>query len=122
MTAEQLRSIGLVAAGILAINLMLFTLLIILAYRRVRHLHIPPDADFTQTLLHVPLLLVLAIDLLDLTLDIFSVPIVWIILDRMNLRALRNVSVIEAAIPFTQPIPTLTLAWFGVRLLRREKT
>src|SRR3712207_9069808 len=30
--------------------------------------------------------------------------------------ALRNVATIEALVPFTQPIPTLTLAWFAARL------
>ena len=119
MTAEQLRSIGLAAAGILAINLVLFTILITLAYRRLKHLDIPPDADLAQTLRLVPLFLVLAIDLLDLTLDFLAFPIVWVMLDRMGLTALRNVSAVEAVIPFTQPLPTLTLAWIGVRLFRQ---
>lgn len=116
MTTEQLRSIGLVAAGILVVNLIVFTILITLAYRRIKHLDIPADADFVQTLHLVPLFLVLAIDLLDLTLDFLAFPFVWIILDRMGLNALRNVSAVESIIPFTQPIPTLTLAWIGVRL------
>ncbi|GAB4154785.1 MAG: hypothetical protein Fur0021_21590 [Candidatus Promineifilaceae bacterium] len=118
MTTEQLRSIGLVVAGILAVNLILFTILIALAYRRLKHLNIPPDADLVETLHIVPLFLVLAIDLLDLTLDFLAFPIVWVILNRMGLNALRNVSTVEAVIPFTQPIPTLTLSWIGVRLFR----
>jgi hypothetical protein len=34
----------------------------------------------------------------------------------LGLKALRNTAVLEAIIPGTQIIPTLTLAWIGVRL------
>lgn len=114
---EQWRRIGLIIAGIMLLNLVIFGILLTLAYRQLKKMHIPPDADFRQTIRLVPLFLVLAIDLLDFTLDILAVPIVWVILDRLGLKALRNVSAIEALVPFTQPIPTLTIAWLGVRFL-----
>ena len=59
----------------------------------------------------------MAIDLLDLALDFLAAPISWLILDRLGLKALRGVSAVEALIPGTQLIPTMTLCWFGVRLL-----
>jgi hypothetical protein len=62
--------------------------------------------------------------LLDLTLDFLAAPFAWIILDKLNLRALRNIATIEAVIPGTQVIPTLTIAWIVVRLfnIRSDKT
>ncbi len=89
-----------------------------LAVKKLRHLDIPPDADLTTTLLAVPIYVVLAIDLLDLGLDMLAAPIVWVALDWLNLRALRNVSSAEALIPFTGPIPSLTIAWLVVRIAR----
>src|SRR5262245_44246332 len=85
--------------------------------RRIRRLHIPRDADFFTTMRHIPLALVVLLDLLDFGLDIFSAPILWIALDRMGLPSLRNKATIEALIPFTNVIPTFTVCWFAARLL-----
>jgi hypothetical protein len=74
------------------------------------------DAGFAETLRAVPLRLVIGLDLLDLGLDIFATPLVWFMLDKAGLKPLRNVAAIEAVIPFTQPIPLLTLCWAGVRI------
>ena len=104
------------AAICAGVSFLLAIVMLVLAFRSVRHLDIPPDADLTTTLRAVPIFVVLAIDLLDLSLDMLAVPIVWIVLDRMKLRALRNVSSIEVLIPFTGPIPTMTIAWVLVRL------
>jgi hypothetical protein len=82
----------------------------------MRHLDIPPDAGLADTLHVTPFIVVVGIDLLDLTLDVLAAPVSWVILDRMGLRALRNMATIEAIIPGTQIIPTLTLAWIIVRL------
>lgn len=117
-TLDTLRPYGLAVAGIMAMSLICGLALLGLMYRRLKQLNIPADADFSETLRAVPLFLVVAIDLLDLGLDILAVPLVWVLLDRLGLRALRNVSTIEAAIPFTQPVPTLTLSWLAVRLFR----
>jgi hypothetical protein len=85
------------------------------AVRKLRRIRVPPDADFFTTVRAVPLSLVVGLDLLDLGLDFLSTPITWLILDRANLRALRNTASIEALLPFTGPIPTLTLAWLAAR-------
>lgn len=86
-----------------------------LIYHRLRRISVPPDAGFFKTLRAVPLSLVLALDLIDLGLDVLAAPFTWIILDRLGLKALRQVATVEALIPFTGPIPTLTLCWFVAR-------
>jgi hypothetical protein len=108
----------LIAMGI---GLVLVTILFLFAYRQVRRMHIPPDASFAETLLLTPFVVVLFVDLLDLAFDFLSAPIAWLLLDRMGLKALRNVAALEALVPFTQVIPTMTLAWIGVRLFGRER-
>ena len=85
------------------------------ALRRVR-LRLAPNSDFFTTLRAVPLSLVVGLDLLDLALDVFSAPIIWFILNRYNLQALRNVATIEALIPISAPIPTLSIAWLAARI------
>jgi len=85
--------------------------------RGIRRMNIPRAADFFTTMRHIPLALVIMLDLLDFGLDIFSAPIIWIVLDRMGLPNLRNKAVIEAIIPFTNVIPTFTASWLAARLL-----
>ena len=85
--------------------------------RRIRQLRIPQQADFFTTMRHVPLILVILLDLLDFALDIFSAPIMWVVLDRMGLPNLRNKAVLEALIPITNVIPTFTVAWVLARVL-----
>lgn len=106
-----------VGVGVLVIGLVLAGLMFALIWRSLRRIKVAPDADFFTTLRAVPIGLVIGLDLLDLSLDFLSTPIDWLILSRFNLRALRNVAAVEALIPFTQPIPTLTIAWFAARLL-----
>lgn len=96
--------------------LMLSIVLLSIAVRQMRRIDIPDGADLTTTLQAIPLVVVLGIDLLDFALDFLALPIVWVLLDSMKLRALRNISAVEAFIPFTQPIPTLTVAWVAVRM------
>jgi hypothetical protein len=86
-------------------------------YRKLRRIRLPPDADFFTTVRAVPLSLVVALDLLDLGLDVLSAPIIWFVLNRLGLQSLRNVASFEALIPFTGPIPILTLAWLASRVL-----
>ena len=114
--AEFLRNFGLTLLTLMGVALILALLLLIIVWRQVKRIHIPPNASFGETLLLTPFLVVLMIDLLDFALDFLAAPISWIILDRLGLKALRGVSVVETLIPFTQPIPTMTLAWIWVRL------
>ncbi|HEY9421051.1 MAG TPA: hypothetical protein VIW92_06535 [Thermoanaerobaculia bacterium] len=106
------------ALGIFAlIAVTLGAIVLFVAWKKLRRLRVPPEADFFTTLRAVPLSLVVGLDLLDLGLDVLSSPIVWYILDRLNLKALRNVATVEAFVPFTGPIPTLTVSWFLARRL-----
>ena len=116
LTIEDLRAVGIVILGLMAVSLVLALLLFIFVIRRLRRLNVPPGAGYGETLLYTPLSLVLFVDLLDWGLDILAAPVVWIVLDRFGLKALRNVSTVEALIPFTQFIPTLTVSWIWVRL------
>lgn len=120
LTVEDLRAIGLVIAVGMGISLLLALLLFIFVIRNLRRINVPPGAGFGETLAYTPLTLVLFIDLLDWGLDILAAPVVWVVLDRLGLRALRNVSAVEALIPFTQFIPTLTLSWVWVRLFGQD--
>lgn len=108
-----LRVLGVIAL----VALILAGLVLALAFRALRRIRVPPNADFFTTVRAVPLSLVVGLDLLDLGLDVLSTPIIWFILNRFRLQALRNVASVEALIPFTGPIPTLTIAWFLARVL-----
>ena len=116
MLEENLRNFGLIIAAAMSVSFVLAMLLFVFAVRRLRKLDVPEDAGFGEALLYTPLALVLFIDLLDFALDILAAPFTWVILDRLGFKALRNVSVFEALLPFTQFVPTMTIAWFAVRL------
>lgn len=117
MTAETLRNFGLVLAGVMAVSLLLALLLLLLIIRQAKQIEIPVGAGFMETLRHTPFSVVLFVDLLDLALDVLAAPFTWVILDRLGLKALRGVSAVEAAIPFTQAVPTMTLCWIGARIM-----
>lgn len=117
MNEEFLRNLGLGLVGAMSISLFLAIFLFVLVVRKMRRLEIPPDAGFGETLLYVPLVVVLFIDLLDFALDIFAAPFTWLVLDRLGLHGLRNIAALEALLPFTQVIPTMTLAWIIARVL-----
>jgi hypothetical protein len=102
--------------AVAVVALILAALVLAVAFRMLRRVRVPPNADFFTTVRAVPLALVAGLDLLDLGLDVFSAPIIWFILNRFGLQALRNVATIEALIPISAPIPTLTLAWLAARL------
>jgi hypothetical protein len=105
--------------GVVAVvSVTLAALLLAAVHRRLRRIRLAPNADFFTTVRAVPLGLVVAIDLLDLGLDTFSAPILWFLLNRYKLHALRNVATIEALIPISGPIPTLTIAWIVARLFK----
>jgi hypothetical protein len=112
----SLKSFAFLLGAIMLTSLVVGLLVLGLAYRRLKRIRVPQDADFFTTLRAVPLALVVGLDLLDLGLDTLSAPLEWLILNRLGLTALRNVATFEALIPFTGPIPTLTLAWIAARL------
>ena len=67
--------LGQIMGIAMLVSLALAGALIALTYRRLKRITIPSDADFFTTLRHVPLSLALFLDLLDFSLDSFSVPI-----------------------------------------------
>jgi hypothetical protein len=116
MSIEGIRNVGLVIFAVFAVSIVLGTLFLGIAVWKLRKLDIPPDAGFAETLHYTPLAVVIGVDLLDLALDVLAAPISWLVLDRLGLKGLRGVAAVEALIPGTQLIPTLTLSWFAVRL------
>jgi len=108
--------IGKIALLVILGSLGLALLLLLLAYRKLKNLKVPPQADLFTTLRHVPLVLVIILDLLDMALDVFAAPFSWFLLHQLGLDALKGVTVIEGIIPGTQLIPTLTAAWVLARL------
>jgi hypothetical protein len=85
---------------------------------RVRKVQLPPDADFFTAMRVTPLVVVVLLDVLDLTLDFLSAPVAWMLLTRLGLGPLRGVTVVEGLIPGTQIIPTMTLAWISIRVFK----
>lgn len=106
--------LSLFSSGILLTALLFFWVM-----WRVKNLQIPQNADFLTTMRATPLSVVILLDLLDFTFDIFSIPLAWILLGYLGLQPLRTIAVVEAAIPGTQIIPTLTIAWIIARLSNR---
>ncbi len=111
----DLRIVVGVFAVVAVLSLLGAAVLLAHTYRRLKRLNVPEGAGFFTTIRLVPLGLVVALDLLDLALDVFSTPIIWLILSRLRLQGLRDIASFEALVPFTGPIPTLTIAWFAAR-------
>lgn len=111
---------SLVAAAALAalVFVALAAAALYVAYRKLRRIRIARDSDFFTTVRAVPLALVVGLDLLDLGLEVFSTPITWLLLDRLGLKALRNVATIKAVIPLGDMIPALTIAWLAARFFK----
>jgi hypothetical protein len=108
----------LLAALAVVALIALVTALVLLGvlWRRLRGLRVAPGTGFWETLRQVPFGLVVLLDLLDLALDVFSAPVVWYLLGRLNLRQLREVATIEALVPATGLLPTMTFCWLLARL------
>jgi hypothetical protein len=115
---EILIIFGICAAGSLAGAIAL----LIVAARQIANINIPEGADFFETLQHVPITVPLALDLLDMSFDIFSAPISWVILELLGLQSLQLITVFEGLVPGTQLIPTMTGAWIISRLMRKKPT
>ncbi|MDX1600146.1 MAG: hypothetical protein R3191_01390 [Anaerolineales bacterium] len=117
----ELRSLLLVAAGLIALGLLAAGVLAAWVLTRVRRIRVSPEADFLTALRQTPLSVVILLDLLDFSLDIFAAPFAWALLGRLGLRPLRGVTVVEAVIPGTQLLPTMTLAWLAARALGERR-
>jgi hypothetical protein len=102
--------LGLLGSGLL-VTLGLMTFVIV----RIRRINIPQGAGFLEALRHTPLVVAIVLDLLDFTFDFLSAPIAWTLLTYLGLQPLRGVTVLEALIPGTQLIPTMTLSWLIAR-------
>lgn len=98
-------------AGVLA------ALMLAWIYRDIRRLHIPAHAGFFETMRIIPLRVAIFIDLLDLALDSFAAPVAWVVLRWLRLDQLRAPAIIEAFIPGTQLIPTMSVLWVATRAL-----
>ena len=107
--------------GLIITGVVLSSVLLIWVLLRVRRIDLPAGADALTALQKTPFVVVLLLDLLDLGLDIFSVPFTWPLLGRLGLAPLRAVTVIEGLIPGTQLIPTMTLAWLFSRWLGKRR-
>ena len=116
---EQLWTLLLIFAGLAVLSLVAAILLTLMTYRRLRRLRLPSDADFMTCLRTVPISVVIILDLLDFSLDFFSVPIAWVILGKLGLQGLRGVTVLEELIPGTQLLPAMTLTWIGEVWVRK---
>ena len=107
--------------GAMLTCLCLAFLLLFFVMRSARNINVPEGADFWETMQHTPFSVALLIDLFDFGLDVLSAPITWLILDRLGLKALRGFGLVEGLLPFTGPIPTMTVGWFISRLMPRPK-
>jgi len=112
--ADVLRIAGI----LLLISAVLSIIMMFWVITRIRKINLPPDADAITALKLTPLSVVILLDLLDFTFDFLSAPISWSILGYLGLKPLRGVTVVESILPFTQAIPTMTIGWFLVRLMK----
>lgn len=115
MTIDSIQTLGFYIVIAMVISLVLAIILFVVAIWRMKRIEIPADAGFWETLHYTPFIVVLFIDLLDLSLDVLAAPFAWLVLDRLGLKALRGFSTVEALIPFTGPVPVLTISWILAR-------
>lgn len=116
-TADILRILGI----IVAVGLVLSLIMIVWVLWRVRRINLPPGTDFFEALRVTPLSVVILLDALDLGLDFFSAPLSWVILGKLGLQPLRTVTAIEALIPGTSVLPTMTIAWIVARVWKNAR-
>lgn len=116
----QLSDLLAVAGIALIIGLAAAVLLGVWVLVRVRQLRLPEGLGFMAALRVTPLSVVILLDLLDFSLDIFGAPVAWSLLSYLGLQPLRGVTVVESLIPGTQLLPTMTIAWLASRWLGRQ--
>ncbi len=118
---EFLQNFVLILLSVMSVALVVALILLAIIFIQIRHIKVPPGAGFAETMLYTPILVVLFLDVLDLALDFLSAPIAWIVLDRLGLKGLRGIAAFESLVPFTQAIPTMTLAWIAVRVMGKDR-
>lgn len=112
-TGLDLVSMILIFFGIIIVLAVLLASWVIM---RVGRINLPDDADFVTAMRATPLSVVILLDVLDIGLDFLSAPAAWVLLSWLGLKPLRWLATIEGALPGTQLIPTMTLAWIVVRI------
>lgn len=117
-TTIELVDVLRIAGIVISISAVLSIIMAIWVVRRIRRINLPPDADAITALQLTPLSVVVLLDLLDFTFDFLSAPISWAILGYLGLKPLRGVTIVESIIPGTQAIPTMTIGWIIVRLVK----
>jgi hypothetical protein len=117
----QMRDVAIVGLICIAAAISAAIALLVVAAKQIRDLDIPEDADFFETMRAIPITVPIALDLLDLGLDFFAAPVAWIILEMLGLGALKAITIIEAIIPGTNLIPTMTIAWAFTRLTNKDR-
>jgi hypothetical protein len=105
-----------------AIGLGLTLLLLGWVIWRVRRIQLPQEAGFFTALRATPLIVVILLDLLDMSLDFLSAPIAWTLLSYLGLAPLRGVTVVASLIPGTQLLPTMSIFWIISRIFLPEAT
>ncbi len=116
----DLRTLGTILGALVLAGLAGSVLVGAWVVARVRRLQVPPDADFMTALQMTPFSVVLLLDLLDFSLDLFGAPVAWGFLSYLGLQPLRKVTVVESLIPGTQILPTMTIAWLVARWVGRR--
>ena len=118
-TISDLNTIIWIIVAVIAIAIVITLALVVWIVFKIRRIDLPPNADFLTALRATPLIVVIALDLLDLSMDIFSAPITWAVLSYLKLAPLRTVAVVKDLIPVTNLVPLMTLAWLYARLKAR---
>ncbi len=119
--SESLRNALVIIVLCMGAALVAAIALLVIAARQIAEIDVPEDADFFETLQHVPITVPIALDLLDMAFDVFSAPVSWVVLELMGLQALQLITVFQGLIPGTQLIPTLTIAWVISRMMRKKR-
>lgn len=115
-TPSLLQSLLTALGVVVLLTTLAATLLLWWLHRKLQLLRIATDASLGETLRSIPFLLALALDLLDMGLNLFAAPFVWFFLHRMGWMKLRNLATAAAAIPGTQFVPILSIAWIAARI------
>ncbi len=113
----------LAAVGtIMLVGLIISLALLAWVFFKIRKINIPAGTDFFDALRATPLSVVILLDVLDLSLDIFSAPVTWLVLSKLGLQPLRTVSVVKDLIPIPglEALPMMTVSWFIVNKIDRR--